>query len=177
MRKTLEPICATTFQIIVQCGCNCQFHSNGGPNQSSDCVITYGGVGCAIGSSFNTWQRPNTRVQPTLLRCASQRGRTRPLGALASRQRQKFKAMKTSLREWLSWMLITLGLIVAACTSNASPIQSPISPMATATEKPTPPTPLPTSTIVPPTVTPQIIPTASFSSGICKSTNYCPLTD
>jgi hypothetical protein len=33
------------------------------PNQRSDCVKTYGGVGCAIGSGCNQALPPNQRVK------------------------------------------------------------------------------------------------------------------
>ncbi len=128
----------------------------------------------------------NENIRRRLIPSSSLRGRPAVVCAFASGQKPKFNAMKISQNAWLLWILVVVGVLMVSCTSNALPWQSPISPVATATEQPTAtkqptatstPTPQPTSTIVPPTVTPQIISTVPVSSGICKSTNYCPLTD
>jgi hypothetical protein len=104
----------------------------------------------------------------------------------ASRQKPKFNTMKTSQNARLFGILVVVGVFMVSCASNVLPSQSPISPITTATERSTAteqptatstPTPLPTSIVVATTLTPQIIPTIPISFGICKSTNYCPLTD
>jgi hypothetical protein len=80
----------------------------------------------------------------------------------------------------LSWAIVALGMVAAACTSNVPTPQSSTSPLAMATENATAllaSTPLPASATILPTHTPAVITVAPAFSGVCKTTGYCPLSD
>lgn len=79
-----------------------------------------------------------------------------------------------------SLVFVLLCVLVTACSSNWQTIQPAVSPLATEIKMPTAtsaPSAVPTPTSMPTSVPPTIVPPEAQTSGICKSTNYCPQTD